>query len=106
MAPALSCPSNRPTAYAPGLLAGIVLGLMVSAAPAHAADGSPPATTAQSIDELFGGAPPAPKKPATTAPAVPGTPAPTDTQPEPGGPTLSGFYQNDLAYTYAGDEHW
>jgi hypothetical protein len=95
---------------------------------------------AQSIDDLFGGPPPAPKKtapkPTTPAPAavpqetaVPQTsPAPTPSAPvqsvspvaEPAvaplpvlaeapassRPTVTGFYQNDLAFTYAGDSHW
>jgi hypothetical protein len=120
------------------------MGLMVSAAPAFAAE-------AQSIDDLFGGPPPAAKKskpkaatpapvatppeaappqatvapepsptPAATAPApqtqpmaeVPVSPLPVLAE-EPAKanseftrPTLTGFFQTDLAYTFADKKHW
>jgi hypothetical protein len=113
MAHAHPRPRNRLTARPSGLLAGLLLGLTASAASAHAGAEERPIITAQSIDDLFGGPPPpAPEKqkPDTTtpvpAPAVPETPAPREAQPESGNSTLSGFYQNDLAYTYSGDEHW
>jgi hypothetical protein len=87
---------------------------------------------AESIDDLFGGPPPEPKKTTPQAPdavkqAVPptrqsaSTPESVDTnttQPlaanpiEPVDkqsstfPVFTGFYQNDLAYTYAGEKHW
>lgn len=103
---------NRLTARPSSLLAGLLLGLTASAASAQS-DLERPVITAQSIDDLFGGPPPpAPEKPKpdtatpTPAPAVPEMPAPSAAQAESGSPTLSGFYQNDLAYTYSGDEHW
>jgi hypothetical protein len=109
MAPARSRPRNRHTAHPSSLLAGLLLGLTMGAAPADAADGASPINTAQSIDDLFGGPPAAPGQPApkTSTPA-PGAEIPpvADAPPEAGRPTLSGFYQNDLAYTYSGDEHW
>ncbi len=109
MAPSLSRPRKNPIPRPSGLLAGILLGLTASTAPARAADEERPVITAQSIDELFGG--PAPKQPdaqtpAPPPPAAPETPALGETQPESGSSTVSGFYQNDLAYTYAGDTHW
>jgi hypothetical protein len=48
----------------------------------------------QSVDALFG------KEPATPQPAVEQESAPTSSV------RLSGFYRNELAYTYARDEHW
>jgi hypothetical protein len=123
--------SKHKTASPSRLLASVLLGLMLGAAPS---------VMAQSIDDLFGGPPPAPKKSApratTPAPAVPPqetvapqAPAATEPQASPVGetvaapvpvlaeapamsqaeatrPTLTGFYQNDLAYTYAGEKHW
>ena len=89
---------NQPT-HLSRLLASIFLGAMA---------GSAPAVMAQSIDDLFNEPPPAPKP--ATAPAAAPMPAPAETpaviEPESSRPTLTGFYQNDLAYTYAGDEHW
>ncbi len=134
MAPTSSHP-DRQTAHPSRLLAGLLLGLMVGAAPS---------AMAQSIDDLFGGPPPTPKKPApegstpaaipqemvapqapaATAPEQPANSlaqpavepapaflpvvaeAPSTGQPGSARPTLTGFYQNELAYTYAGDEHW
>lgn len=114
-------------------LGGLLLGLLV-AGPLVAAD--KPRTEAQSIDDLFGGPPPAkpaPKAPvpatavpqATTAPTTPAatepavTPAPAaahvpvladepaqPAQPASRKPALTGFFETDLAYTYAGDKHW
>ena len=118
------------------LVGGALFSLLAAAPPAAAAE-------AQSIDDLFGGPPPAPTRPApktapTTAPitapesaatpqapvnpAVPGsalsekplpesapsTPALALEQPQESrsGPGITGFYQNDLAYTYAGKKHW
>jgi hypothetical protein len=99
-------------------LAGILLGLATAVSAQVAA---------QSIDDLFENPPPSPA-PKATKPAAPDaesivSPAPptpdqsvnpavaTETAPIQTGPesapaTLTGFYQNDLAYTYAGDEHW
>jgi len=105
------------------LIGGMLLGLLVTTLPVVAAGkGSP-----ESIDDLFGAPPPAPKKPApqsTPAPVV----APQETpvpEPTPASaalpdlaeapakdlseytrPTLTGFYENDLAYTFAGKKHW
>lgn len=109
------------------LLCSVALGLLVNAPPVHAAEKIK--VEAQSIDDLFGGPPPPPKKPAPeVSPSIPAdispgrrvlpryepvtmpTPvatAPADrSQSESTAPTLTGFYQNDLAYTYAGDQHW
>lgn len=101
-------------AHPPRLFSRILLGFMISAAPY---------AMAQSIDDLFGGPPPEPKKPvpqpSTPTPAAPlrqtspvAEPAPASAevlakaQLESSSPTLTGFYQNDLAYTYAGRKHW
>lgn len=88
------------------------------AAPALAADKA----DAQSLDDLFGDAPPAAPQPAPrTEPAgavppaagtadkpVPEVAAPVAEATQPASPAsrLTGFFQNDLAYTYAGDRHW
>ncbi|MGA7178248.1 MAG: DUF1302 family protein [Thiobacillaceae bacterium] len=71
--------------------------------------GSEPA----SVDELFGTPPPTQPSPEIkTAPVETGE-APVQTvekspapQPNSSPIRLSGFYRNELAYTYAGDEHW
>lgn len=102
-------PSFRKRAR-PGLFAATLLGLATSPAPAHGDVSGPFVTAQQSIDDLFGGPPSAPppvqpKAPPPTVPPAVASPAP-EIGVEAGGPTLSGFYQNDLAYTYAGDEHW
>ena len=125
-------PPCRPTR----LFASLLLGFTI---------GTTPVVMAQSIDDLFGGPPPAPKKsapkpaaplpaaipqekaapptpvePAASAPVLPVSPvaepeaaplpvlaeAPAKTEPETRRPTLTGFYQNDLAYTYADKKHW
>ncbi len=107
----------------PALLGGMLLGLLATAPPAAAADKG--ASDATSIDDLFGG--PVPPKPAPqTAPAVTPAFAPAAIEPAiadkaspeaPSSPALdleqssaklklTGFYQNDLAYTFAGKKHW
>ncbi len=113
-------------------LGGLTLGLLTTSPAAVSAE-------ATSIDELFGGPPPAAKQPAKkpapapspaaspaeTPPAAPGTPEPAAASKPPAEPlaapvlaeperkapaatepTVTGFYQNDLAYTYAGTRHW
>ena len=108
MAPTHPSPRKRPCPRPAGLSAAILLALAAGAAPAHADMNGPFVTAQQSIDDLFGGPPPAP--PPAEPKAPPPAPAPAvavpETRPETAGTTLSGFYQNDLAYTYAGDEHW
>ena len=103
------------------LLGGMLLSLLAVAPQAAAADKG--ASDASSIDDLFGG-------PVTkTAPAGTPSAAPAATDPAlsekplpeiaPSGPVLdqaqrqlpsslklTGFYQNDLAYTFAGNNHW
>jgi hypothetical protein len=119
------------------LIGGMLLSLLVTTTPALAADKSK--SEALSIDDLFGGPPPAPTKPGiktepAATPPAPESPAATQTtvqpaaasplatdtplpeggpelaqealQPSPAKPSLTGFYQNDLAYTYAGKKHW
>ena len=103
-------------------IGGLLLGLLLSSA-------SPLA--AQSIDDLFGGPPSAVKKPASKAApledkptitvpskppepqAVSAPPAPVKalaeaekSQPAAAKPKVTGFFQNDMAYTYAGTKHW
>lgn len=138
MAPNYLHPEKKQTPYLSRLLASALLGLMVNTAPS---------VKAQSIDDLFGGPPPAAKKsapkaatpapaaapqetvapkttpaPAASAPVQPVSPvaepaaasvpvlvkAPVkaEAEPEPSRSTLTGFYQNDLAYAYAGKKHW
>lgn len=136
MAPTYLHPEKKQTPHLSRLLASALLGLIVSTAPS---------VKAQSIDDLFGGPPPAAKKsapkaatpapaaapqetvtpkttpaPAASAPVQPVSPvaepaaasvpvlvkAPAKAEPEPSRSTLTGFYQNDLAYTYAGKKHW
>ena len=111
-----------------GLFAGLILNLWIGSNPVDAADLN---KGTQSIDDLFGGPPPPPKKTIPkTSPALPTTVTPPSeqfvspvvdpvatphpavnkisklTQTESSRSTLTGFYQNDLAYTYAGEKHW
>jgi len=67
---------------------------------------TPPAPAPTSIDDLFGG--PAPKPAASATPATAtGAPVPADLgAPPPAKSAVTGFYQNDLAYTYARPRHW
>lgn len=99
MAPAQFHSRKNQPARPSRLFASILLGVMA---------GSAPAVMAQSVDDLFDGPPPAPKP--STAPAVAPKPGAAETpaviEPESSRPTLTGFYQNELAYTYSGDEHW
>lgn len=136
MAPPCLLQKHKKIAAHSRLYAGVLLGAMV---------GTAPIAQAQSIDDLFGGPPPAAKKsapkptppaPAAVTPqtitppeptvsttpaaitptqpvmpvATPSVPAlivsPPKAQPESSRSTLTGFYQNDLAYTYAGKKHW
>lgn len=133
MAPTCLPPQHKKNAAHARLFAGVLLGAMA---------GTAPIAQAQSIDDLFGGPPPAARKsapkptapaaepaqtttppapasssdPAAATPTQPVTPAaasvpariesPPMAQPEPSRSTLTGFYQNDLAYTYAGKQHW
>lgn len=126
-------PSNTST-----LIGGMVLSMLVAVSPVAAADKAK--SEALSIDDLFGGPPPAPTKPgiktepAATPSATPDEPAAPQTAVQPSAvepvvtdqplpeigpilaqepqqpssvkPGLTGFYQNDLAYTYAGKKHW
>ncbi|MBU1690924.1 MAG: hypothetical protein KJ958_02045 [Gammaproteobacteria bacterium] len=97
----------------------MLLGLLITPIPAGAAEKSKNRMDVESIDDLFGSPPPAPKKPAEkttpqdkpteapqdiSAPAVPESVPPN--QPSSSEPHLAGFYQNDLAYTYADKKHW
>ena len=100
---------------------GMLLSLLVVTLQAAAADKG--ASEASSIDDLFGGpvtktAPAAtsPVTPAVTNPALPEMPLPDISpsspvldqaqQQSPSSLKLTGFYQNDLAYTYADKKHW
>lgn len=106
MAPTHPSPRKRPCPRPARLSAAILLALPAGTAPAFADLSGPFVTAQQSIDDLFGGPPaaPPPAEPKAPPPATP--PEAATPAPEAAGPTLSGFYQNDLAYTYAGDEHW
>lgn len=116
--------STKRATFSCRLFSSLALGLLVNALPANAAESIK--VEAQSIDDLFGGPPPPPKKtvpevsppiPADIRPGQQALPkdepvtmptrvAAAPTQSESTAPTLTGFYQNDLAYTYAGDKHW
>lgn len=114
------------------LLVRLVLGLLVAASPAALAQsvddlfGGPPkpkqakpkpaAPAPVPQDTAAPPAPPPANVPEPPAAAVaPTAPAPAPALPDiartpakadSSRPTLTGFYQNDLAYTYAGDAHW
>ncbi|GAO34907.1 hypothetical protein SCT_0287 [Sulfuricella sp. T08] len=108
------------------VLGVLLLGLLITAIPAGAAEKSKAGMDVESIDDLFGSPAPATKKPAaktdpTNIPAAapqgepavtPGISTPVAPEPvppsqlSPSEPHLTGFYQNDLAYTYAGQKHW
>lgn len=98
--------------------------LCVISAPVAGAD----AKGAQSIDDLFGGPPPPAKAPLPKPASPLSNPPPSQIPPPANMPaarptelavppvkasppdsarwSLTGFYQNDLAYTYGGKEHW
>ena len=121
------CPKNRRPNQPPMGLVILLLSLLITAIPASAAEKYKTSKDVESIDDLFGSPAPAPKKPAAkTEPAnIPATvprgepavapqnisapvapePAPPS-QPSPSEPHLTGFYQNDLAYTYPDKKHW
>ena len=128
MTPPYFCLQTNHAASSRRLLTRVVLVLLVNAPPAYATDRIK-VSEAQSIDDLFGSPPPAPKKfvPKASTPVPTATPqgqqagpmnepvappqpvlaeAPTTVQSASTSPTLTGFYQNDLAYTYAGRKHW
>ena len=110
------------------LIGTLLLGLLIAAVPASAAEKSK--VDAQSIDDLFGDPAPAVKQPAVkiepvktpaditpdkstvVAPAISAPVSSTlgqtpDNAKRPTAePQLTGFYQNDLAYTYADKKHW
>jgi hypothetical protein len=69
----------------------LLLGLLLAAVPASAAEKSKAGMDVESIDDLFG----------SPAPLPAGKP-----QPSPSEPSLTGFFQNDLVYTYADKKHW
>lgn len=104
------CPKNRLPGQPPRVLGALLLGLLITAVPAGAAEKNKTSLDVESIDDLFGSPVPAlQNKPAVapqdiSAPAAP-EPVPPSQRP-PSEPHLTGFYQNDLAYTYADKKHW
>jgi hypothetical protein len=70
---------------------------------------APPSPTPPAAVQTAPAAPPA-AQPAVASPAVaePAAPLPTltEVQTTASKTSVTGFYQNDLAYTYAGDSHW
>lgn len=100
-----SCFKNRYLSLA-SVFSGVLFGVMAVTAPF---------ATAQSIDDLFADPPEVPGKPAPTTPDAAKEPVaplpdlatlPAAAADKTGNPSVTGFYQNDLAYTYAGDKHW
>ncbi len=128
--PTPTIPKNQPTARLSSLVAGLALGGMAMTAPIAQAQSiddlfggppPPPKKSAPKPKPTEPAAAPQPAVPAQAAPAqpvapvapvaVPATPplpalAESAPAPEPSRSSLSGFYQNDLAYTYAGNKHW
>jgi hypothetical protein len=89
----------------------VLSAVLITTLPAQAAEkNAKGADTAESIDDLFGGPPPDAKKnaeetghanatlPTAQNPDKPLTPSAM--------PRVTGFYQNDAAYTYPGTGHW
>lgn len=108
----------------------MLLGLLIASSPVDAAQQNLINAEASSIDDLFGAPVPAARQPAiktepvntpadttldkstVVAPAIsePTSPAvglePDNLKRTTSEPQLTGFYQNDLAYTYADKKHW
>lgn len=116
------CPPNR-RYRSSRLLGSLLLGLLGMAAAVSAMGETTGGAETQSIDDLFGGpdpGKPAPAQPPATAPAAVPQDKPAvapqtapalaqgaeKPQPTSSGSGLTGFFQNDLAYTYAGEKHW
>lgn len=104
------CPTIRRLVYLPMVLGAMLLGLLLNAAPAGAAaEEKKDSLNAQSIDDLFNDPAPGPKKfVSESVPAILASPLAQQTEkPEPpSNLRLTGFYQNNLAYTYADNKHW
>ena len=95
--------------YLPRVLGALLLGLLINAAPAGAAEEKKNSANAQSIDDLFNDPAPGPKKSVPeSGPTIFASPLAHETEkPElPSNLRLTGFYQNNLAYTYADNQHW
>lgn len=88
---ALFCPKDRQPGPQPKAISALLLGLLITVIPAGAAEKGKTSIAVESIDDLFG----------NPAPASQDKP-----QPPPSEPRLTGFFQNDLAYTYANKKHW
>ncbi len=80
------------------------------ASKAPAAKPAPREGEAKSIDDLFGGPPPTPRPGAPAQPALqPAAPKAELAdlgEAQPARPAVTGFFYNELAYTYAGTGHW
>ncbi|MHB9102635.1 MAG: DUF1302 family protein [Sulfuricella sp.] len=87
-------PENRRPGQPPRALGILLLGLLITAVPAGAAEKNKTSMDVESIDDLFG------------SPAPDLAQEPGKAQPSPSEPRLTGFFQNDLAYTYADKKHW
>ena len=99
-------PKDRRPGQPSRVLGILLLGLLITAPSAGAAEKGKTSMDVESIDDLFGSPAPAPQDKSVVAPDIsepePGSPS----QPSPAEPGLTGFFQNDLAYTYADKKHW
>jgi hypothetical protein len=95
--------------YLTRIFGAILLSLFICAAPAGAAEEKKNSLNAQSIDDLFKDPAFGPKKfVSASAPAILASPLAQEIEkPEsPSNLRPTGFYQNNLAYTYANPQHW
>ncbi len=103
------CSKCRRPGYLSRILGALLLGLLISTAPAGAAEEKKNSVNAQSIDDLFNDPVSGPKESASeSVPVNFALPLAqkTEKSESPSNMRPTGFYQNNLAYTYADNQHW
>jgi len=100
---------NRRLVCLPRVLGALLLGLLITVSPAGAAEEKKNSIEAQSIGNLFNDPPLSSKESVSeSVRAILALPLAQETEkPEStSNLRLTGFYQNNLAYTYADNQHW
>ena len=102
-------PNKSQRVNRPSFVGALLLGLLLNVAPAGGAEGEKNSVNAQSFDDLFNFSAPSHEEPdseSILASLVLPLAQETEKPEFPSNLRLTGFYQNKLAYTYAGDKHW